>query len=56
MEVKKIRNIKIEDTSTLSANKSKRDPKFEVKLYFLAKKPSKKSDQAADENKKKEER
>ena len=48
------KNIKIEETKTLSASKSRRDPKFEVILYLLAKKPSKKSDQAAAENKKKE--
>ena len=44
----------MEETKTLSASKSSRDPKLEVMLYLLAKKPSKKSDQAAAENKKKE--
>mgnify|MGYP003330024703 CR=1 FL=1 len=38
----------------LSANGSANWPKSLVQLYFLAKKPSKKSDQAAAENKKKE--
>ena len=52
--VLKTKKIKIEETRILSATKSSRDPRFEVKLYFLAKKPSKKSDQAAAENKKKE--
>ena len=52
--MKKTQKINIEETKTLSASKSKRDPKFEVILYLLAKKPSKKSDQAAAVNKKKE--
>ena len=40
----------MEETKTLSASKSRREPKLEVMLYLLAKKPSKKSDQAAAEN------
>ena len=46
--------MRTEETNILSASKSRREPKLELKLYFLAKKPSKKSDQAAIVNKKNE--
>ena len=52
--VQKTKKIRTEETKILSASKSRRDPKFEVILYLLAKKPSKKSDQAAAVNTKKE--
>ena len=44
----------MDETKILSASKSRRDPKVEVMLYRLAKNPSKKSDQAAAVNKKKD--
>ena len=44
----------MDETNILSASRSRREPKFEAILYRLAKKPSKKSDQAAAVNKKKE--
>ena len=46
--------MRSDETKILSAIKSNKVPNSDERLYFLAKKPSKKSDQAAAENKKKE--
>ena len=44
------KQINAEPTNSLSAKGSINFPKFETKLYFLAKYPSKKSDKHATQN------